>query len=69
MVSVIMVRVMNGKVLATSKRARCTSNLIQSLRWRAAKLLGGPIGWCQNCHSSKMGTTPKQGQKNHFQKL
>ena len=33
------------------------------------KDLGGRTGWCQNCHSSKMSTNSKQGERNHFQKL
>ena len=33
------------------------------------KFLGGSIRTEQNCHSSQMGTTPKQGLKNHFGKL
>ena len=31
--------------------------------------LSGPLRTSQNCHSSQMGTTPKRGLKNHFEKL
>ena len=36
--------------------------------WSAGGL-GGPLRTSRNCHSSQMGTTPKRGLKNHFEKL
>ena len=35
----------------------------------SSKDLGGSIRTYQNCRSSQMGTTPKRGLKNHFEKL
>ena len=38
----------------------------RSFYFNSSAILGGPIGWCQNCHTSKMSATPKQGKKTTF---